>query len=217
MAGRGRPKRARDEQAIRMALLVAAADGLSRKPYGLMSIRELADSAGTTSAMVSYYFGGKAGVVTALLESVLAVGDHLLPDLEKMAAGERSRALVSTFFRIAEKYPWLFRLVMDDLLHQQQELRALLLDTVASQSNRLLEDYFQYQIAEGYFRADLDIGFAKISLLSLMVFPLLGESMFSQGFGFKLQTINRDQLIEHIVCLFESSLLRPPESLSCQR
>ena len=206
--GPGRPQRAA-EQDIRQLLLDAAAACLANKAWSAISIREVAAQAGTNSAMVSYYFGGKAGLVHALLDSVLT--DGVIPDgdavlLEAVPANERLGLILSAFRRVFETYPWLLRLIVDDLVSEDRDLREAFVNTLAGSSAAFLPAFIQLQQQDGYYRADIDVAWVTVTLLGLMAFPLLAMPILTQAYGMDAKTIHSDDWINHTQNLFENGL-----------
>ncbi len=57
-----------EQQAARERILAAAALVFARKGYGASGIREIAQEAGVNISMISYYFGGKEGVLKEIIE-----------------------------------------------------------------------------------------------------------------------------------------------------
>lgn len=69
---------------VRMRLMGAASELFVRKGFSGVSIREIADSAGTNSALISYYFGDKQGLFREVFR---AAAEPL--NAERMARFER--------------------------------------------------------------------------------------------------------------------------------
>ncbi|UCG41796.1 MAG: TetR/AcrR family transcriptional regulator [candidate division WOR-3 bacterium] len=61
-----------DQQAARSRILTAAAVVFARKGYGAAGIREIAQEAGVNISMISYYFGGKEGVLKEIINQAFA-------------------------------------------------------------------------------------------------------------------------------------------------
>jgi len=204
----GRPM-AEGEQDVRQQLLDAAAHCLGQKSWSAISIREIAEQAGSNSAMVSYYFGSKAGLVHALLESVMA--GKLLPAMDAsvlapIPAGERLQLILGEFRQLFGKHPWLLRLIVDDLVNEDKTLRKAFVSTLAGGSGAFLSSYIRLQQQDGYYRGDINVTWATVSLLSLMTFPLLATPILTDAYGMKANDLQGDRWITHTQSLFESGL-----------
>jgi AcrR family transcriptional regulator len=64
----GRPKRIRDRGAKQRALVRAATGLFGQKGYEATPTREIAAAAGCAEGLIHRYFGGKAGLLSALIE-----------------------------------------------------------------------------------------------------------------------------------------------------
>jgi AcrR family transcriptional regulator len=83
-------------------LLIAAKEIVAEEGFEALTLKVVSERAGENKAMVSYYFGNKAGLVAALLDSV--IHDEYLDSLDRMkdvAPGERIARLVDEMKRMA--------------------------------------------------------------------------------------------------------------------
>src|SRR5258708_7446316 len=65
---RERPKRIRDRSGKQKALVQAATDLFGQKGYEATATKEIAAAAGCAEGLIHRYFGGKAGLLSALIE-----------------------------------------------------------------------------------------------------------------------------------------------------
>ena len=68
------PKRRRDAAATRQAILEAATRRFATEGYQRAGVREIADDAGVTAALVNRYFGSKEGLFAEVIERALRHG-----------------------------------------------------------------------------------------------------------------------------------------------
>jgi AcrR family transcriptional regulator len=83
-------------------LLVAAKEIVTEEGFEALTLKTVSVRAGENKAMVSYYFGNKAGLVATVLESV--IHDEYLDSMDRMkdvAPGERIARLVQEMQRMA--------------------------------------------------------------------------------------------------------------------
>jgi len=73
-----RPKRRRDREAKRHALVAAAIRLFSKKGYDSTTTREIAAEAGCAEGLIHRYFGAKSGLLLAILESLSTAKDKAL-------------------------------------------------------------------------------------------------------------------------------------------
>ena len=77
-------------------LLVAAKEIIAEEGFEALTLNSVSERAGENKAMISYYFDNKAGLIAAVVDSV--VHDEYVASLERMKAappGERTRRLVA--------------------------------------------------------------------------------------------------------------------------
>jgi len=108
-------------------LLIAAKDIVAEEGFEALTLKTVSERAGENKAMVSYYFDNKAGLVAAVLDSV--IHDEYLSSLDRMkdvAPGERIPRLVEEMRRMAESaedftvfYELLPHVLRDDVLRRR--------------------------------------------------------------------------------------------------
>ncbi len=210
-AKRGRPKKAAEDQKVRLDLLDAAKRCFLNKPYKEVTIRELADQANTNSAMINYYFGSKEGLLGELLESLLStVFEKLarIDNIQTLPANERTRHLFHLFIQFNRENPWFAKIVVDDMMNSDPKLRQVLTEKLAKKSASMFPLFIEQQKAEGYFDPDIDNTFTIVSLLSLFTFPFLAAPILREAYGFDMNDIDIERWIEHSARLFESGVLK---------
>ena len=83
-------------------LLIAAKEIVAEEGFEALTLKTVSERAGENKAMVSYYFDNKAGLIAAVLDSV--IHDEYLDSLDRMkdvAHGERIPRLVEEMQRMA--------------------------------------------------------------------------------------------------------------------
>jgi TetR/AcrR family transcriptional regulator len=203
---RGRPKDPQREAQVKDSLIQAANQALKNKLYTEISIREIAAMADVNSAMISYHFGGKEGLFFALIQK--GVGEENLNELgalttdNSLSPKEKLRILMTVFISTHQNYPWLSRLIVDQIIFKKGKLRDLFIEHIISQNERVIEQLIKQFIAEGYFRADLNSEFTRTSLMSLLAFPFIVAPMIEQAFGLDYYTQDIDTWVDHTLNLF---------------
>jgi len=203
MAGRP-PKTDTSDNPARLALLAAASACLAEKPSAALGIREVADRAGVNSALISYYFGGKDGLMGALVDTAAKPLLTLdLATLKLLPAGQRTKIVVSRFVAINHSNPWLPRLLVDDLTHRHNLLQERFIAQVGSRLAKLLNGFIKLQQADGYFRDDLDVRQTGIALLSLLAFPFIAAPLLEHSHHVKAAQLHSEKWINQLCELFE--------------
>lgn len=189
--------------ASRDALVDAARQLMTERDLEAVSSREVADKAGVSQALINYYFGGKTGLYEAMLEDTLG---PVLEQIKKQLEMEADTASLRDLFRIytltVAANPWVPQLIIREVLSEKGRFRQRFIDIIASRSSGLLITLLEQARSRGELRADLDIGLASLSLLSLAVFPLISMPIASQVFPLDTSGEKLEQLIEHNYRLF---------------
>lgn len=203
----GRPRARSGAADVRANLLAAASASFAARGYSPVSLRDVAKAAGTTAAMVHYYFGDKEGLTLALLERALAdVLARVRQNLAARAASSAPPGSIDVFFDAALEAigaePWLPQLILREVLSDGAPFRARFIDSYAVPMSQLLRAALRAEIAAGRLRADLDVEYAFMSLLGMGVFPFLAQPVFERALGVRYDGAFRAQLAAHTKRLF---------------
>lgn len=204
---RGRPPIKDTGADVQEALLQATQHCLTTKSYHAISTRELAELAGTTVAMIRYYFGGKEGLLTALIDRAAEPVSRQLSAMDSLREHPpemRIRPLIASLHQLARHSPWLLRLIVDDMTNQDDGLRQIFAERIVCHSRTLLTHFIEMQQADGYYRRDLDPTLAVVSLISLQIMPFLAAPMMKAGYGLDIHLIPEQQWLDHTCRLLES-------------
>jgi AcrR family transcriptional regulator len=89
-----RPRQRRGATATREAILASATRRFATQGYERAGVREIAEDAGVTAALVNRYFGSKEGLFAEVIERALDMG-HLLRDGRSSLADHLARVAVN--------------------------------------------------------------------------------------------------------------------------
>jgi AcrR family transcriptional regulator len=92
--GRG-PVRPEDLPATAQLILATAKDILAERGYAELTMTAIAQVSGVNRALVSYYFGGKAGLLAALVDSLFLSPE--IGSIEEVSAGRAGADLTGAF------------------------------------------------------------------------------------------------------------------------
>jgi AcrR family transcriptional regulator len=196
-AGRppGRP-RENDRGDVREALLETARRLFGQRGYADVPVRELADAAGVTPAMVHYYFGDKRGLADALLERALA------RVLERVSRVRHFEDLPGTIAAAFGADPWIPPLLVREVLAEEGRFRERFIELYASKVARLVPAMLQAEIAAGRLRADLDPRLAFVSLLGMLGFAFIARPVLEPVLGLRYDAVFLERFAEHTRRLF---------------
>jgi TetR/AcrR family transcriptional regulator len=113
---RGRPASPNPES--RQRLLQAARALMAETPAAQVSLRAVAEQAGYDPALLSYYFGSKAGLVRAVLEEAASDATKQLAAVQQLpgSLADRLKASIRDSVAALNASPYLARLVMQQVV-----------------------------------------------------------------------------------------------------
>src|SRR5437868_4158989 len=162
-----RPKT--DDPEVRANILAAAEELFAAQGFAGTSIRDIAQKAGVTGAMLHYYFGNKEALYTTLLEKAVAGIRSLIA--ETAASPEPSQERLTRFIEADADY----------ILRHANLTRIVFREMLAG-GTRLVEIFQKYRVnnyamlrdimIEGAERKELrqmDIELAPISLMGMLM------------------------------------------------
>lgn len=167
----GRPS---GETNNRDALIQAARELFIKHDYARVSIREIANKAGTDSGLIRYYFGSKKELLTAMMRETAKPVLAQLARNHSEAKRENPVEFMRTYYKVMAQHPHFPRLVfklanLDASNPDNQELISVLDKVIVPKSVKI----FDKLASEGLLRADVDPKSALLSFFSMTVFPFL--------------------------------------------
>jgi len=199
------------DAAVREKLLDCARDLFLRHGFGEVSMRRIAAAAGTTPAMIHYYFGDKLGLYRAMTEAAV---QPLIDAVQRLgaatgAAGPGLEQVMRAYMQMVAANPWFPALIIQEVLAQNGHLRSEFIERFAGRTAPALVAVLHRERAQGKLRHDIDPQFAAVSLLSLCVFPFASLPVTGPVLGFRPEGEALERFIDHTLRLFrEGSVAR---------
>ncbi len=103
------------EHTTRDRILQAALDEFGSRGYHATSVREIAERVGVTKTAVLYHFPGKAEILAALVEPLLADLDAAMAAVDRADPAQVRRVLIEGVLDVWLKHRYLLRLNLLDL------------------------------------------------------------------------------------------------------
>lgn len=214
----GRPARAADEThcaEVRERLLLAAIELAVEQGLEGAGIRQIADRAGVSSGMISYYFGDRRGLHAAMSARAF---EELSNEFTKAIADQSGDTdVLDTLIRVhataLSANPWLPRLVAQDLLASDGDSGAetRISSVIGEGPLQLMRSAIQSAIDRGELRADIDPIMCVLTIASTGAFPYLMGPLLSERLGVDLDDDFRDRLIAHNRDLIANGLRAPAQ------
>lgn len=191
------------EDDIRAALLDAAGKLFLKHGFERVTARQIATAAGTTPAMIHYYFSNKLGLFRAMLDSAIAPLRERLAALVLQKDGALDvPALITAHMRMVATHSWIPVFILNEVLVEKGRFRATFIREIASRQLPLVVELLERGRVAGAFRPDLNPKLAALSLLSLCMFPFLTKPVSATALGLKYEGEELDELIEHTARLY---------------
>lgn len=211
----GRPAgRAADDGAdLRRRLLEAAVGRYARDGMSGASLRDIAEDAGVTPAMLHYYFGGKAALRTAVIEEVLMpVVSGLRAPLRRNESdvGALIAGFVEAVSDAAHAHPWLPPLWVREVLHADGALRDLMKERLAPTLARAMAQRFVQAQREGRLNPRLDPRLLVPSLIGQTLFIAAAAPLWREVMN--AHDVDRAQVRDHTLELLRNGLELPHEA-----
>ncbi|ENY70823.1 TetR family transcriptional regulator [Aeromonas diversa CDC 2478-85] len=206
----GRPK---GESDARERLIQAALNLFSRQDYRQVSTRALAREAGVDAALIRYYFGSKGGLFEQMVRETLSPVVQRLRQLSREETPSDLAGFMALYYDIMLPHPGLPRLVVRVLQETPggEAHRAMLsvFDEIIEHSHQGFDRLLGARLESG-----TDPELARLSLVSLMVFPLIAPPVLMARFGLSLTPEGMRPLIEHNTRLLTEGLCAPAATRS---
>jgi TetR/AcrR family transcriptional regulator len=168
----GRPAD-RPGQQVRAQLVAAARELFARHGFEGVSLRQVADAAGVTPAMVSYYFGGKQGLWRAVLEDYLEEAlEGMLTMRDRIEAPGGLAVYLARHTQLLAAQPWVAPLLFREVVLGGRP-SAEFVARFPARLRELLRGAVERARDRGEIAAGLDTDLLVLSLLSAAVFPFL--------------------------------------------
>ena len=162
----------KSSQDAREKLLAAATRLFAEKGFAGVSIRQLAETAGVNSAMISYYYSGKEGLYEAVLTTQY---ERLLKNFEAIAAvtapvEEKIRRYADVIRRNhTDEQPLMARLIQGELTNPTACMEKVVRN-YTSRIARIVSGIMQEGIDSGQLRQDIPPIFATLALAGMLNF-----------------------------------------------
>ncbi len=142
-----------DKITSRDRIFDAAVSLFARKGFAAVGVREIAREAGVNISMISYYFGGKIGILKAIFEQFYieyleVMESAIVPEL---ALNEQTRNLVRGIVRFMKSKPYLCKIGITEIPYDAPEItkfksekaltvKKLIFDRFFKNSGLIIED-----------------------------------------------------------------------------
>lgn len=201
---RGRP--VADDAVDRRAAILEQAECLfARQGHAATSVRQVADAAGVTPAMVHYYFGNKASLLRQVLESALEPIARAIAAMREPGR-ERVPEIVRLMLGVFAQHPNLPALIAREVMLPGAVMQAHFLEFLAPRLGGSVPALLAVEQAEGRVGRDLDPHITALLLLALCAFPLIARDLAAPALRIDYSAAGMENLEAHINRLLRQGL-----------
>jgi AcrR family transcriptional regulator len=200
----GRPK---GESEVREQLIFHARELFVSQPYNKVSTRLIADNAKVNIAMIRYYFGNKEGLFEAMFKEtispVVSQFQLALVNNSEQDLVDFMRAYYQAMIKVPA-FPKLILRIMEADNEQQANLQQIIFGILQPMQDKL----FAPDMSHALFKKGVDPSKARLSMMSLMVFPFLAPKKMLDFHNIELNEAFLTDLLDHNIRLLTEGLLQ---------
>jgi TetR/AcrR family transcriptional regulator len=205
--GRGRPI-AGDDADLRARLLEAAERLFAEQGYAATSVRAVADAASVNPALVHYYFGGKHGLLEAVLEQALEPMTEALQAL--MSGPEPSAAgVLRLLYDLGTEHPNLPLLLVREALLPGGAARETFEARFAPRLGGRLPTLLSEAKTSGQIHDSVDPEALTALILGMGVFPFIAADLLNRVIGLDVTGVDRERLVHQAERLLAKGIVGP--------
>ena len=193
---------------VRGQMLDIATRLFAERGIAATTVAQIADEAGVTSAMVHYYFTNRAHLLDAIVE------ERLVPVIEYVwgptdASIEHDPfalvdELVSRFFDVTGRMPWLPPLWLREIVNEGGLLRERMIDRIPVEHLKRFAERIRLAQQAGTVNPALDPLLLFNSVIALVMLPLATSKVWQSARG--LPPLDRASLQRHVAALLECGM-----------
>jgi AcrR family transcriptional regulator len=174
---RGRPPKNIERQVVQK-VMAAAEEALKHKTPNEIKIRDIAAEAGVNATIVNYYFGGKDGLLVAILHEIMRDAPHGTYDNISAQCIEKQsiKPLVEAFGKFYYSRPGLIRMTMNEMMSATSEVRSAYHARYYDSTPEFVERIINSMMNLGIYNRHFDSRHLAVSILKMLLGPLGSRS-----------------------------------------
>lgn len=200
------------ENSTRLKLIDVATKLFAKKGFSAVSVRELTEAAQVNVAAISYYFNGKEGLYEAVLLEQLSPILQALQEVQKNDSSspvERLTLYADHIAHIHALRPFLSRFLFSEATNPT-EYGEPIIEKHISQVYQFIFSALREGIARGYFREDLNVTYAAVSLVGILNFYFIAKSLVAKLFPLPNQGTSEAEYVAHAFRVYLHGVMNSP-------
>jgi AcrR family transcriptional regulator len=178
LRARGRP--AAELQCRVVEDLIAATEhALLKKTAQEITVREISTAAGTSEAMIRYYFGSKEGLLLTVLKGFMDDSPHknATEITNRCVSSQSIKPLIDELCRFHYSKPNLIKMIVVELFSSSSELKEVYLRRYGHSIGNFSQSVVKALQSANIYRQDINPEFIAMSLVRLVVAPIMESAV----------------------------------------
>lgn len=208
----GRPAGDAAASETRQQLIITARRLFAAGPYGQVSLRQIAREAGVDAALIRYYFANKAGLFEAVLKETIEPMLAAVASVLNQKTPQNLQSLTHIYYRtVIRQEPNMPRMVMRIFSNPDDHEPFSITLRIFSGVIAMVRKWVQEGLADtGRLNPELDPDLARLSFMSLTLFPLIAPPLLIKQFGFEPTEQQLERLADHNRIVLSQGIFREP-------
>lgn len=193
-----------DKKDFKVSLISTATQLFAERGLNGVSIREISTAAGVSISMISYYFEGKEGLYSSVLQEQFACFEYMQTIKEKNAQPlEKIEEYIRWSIQRNRDYPFLLRYYTSELTNPTRYFGTIV-QPALEKALHVLIGIIRDGISSGQFREELDPKDTALAMAGMVNYYFLSTRATEQ---FVNHSPERDEeLIRHYMDIFTKGL-----------
>lgn len=155
-------------------IMDAAIPLFAEKGFVAVSVKEIAEAASVNIALISYHFGGKENLYSAILETKFELVDNIMYLIrkEENCPIEKIRRFSQELVKLYKNYPYIHRLIYGETKNSTSCYESIVKPGIV-RCHEFLAECIQAGINSGQIRSDIKADCANLLLDSVVHFYFL--------------------------------------------
>ncbi|WP_298769119.1 TetR/AcrR family transcriptional regulator [uncultured Shewanella sp.] len=200
----GRPK---ENGFHREALISSARELFINQEFDSVSVRKIAGKAGADPALIRYYFGSKLGLFIAMMKETMEPVTKVFFKIEENMDINQPKKLMTLYYQTMAQYPNFPRLVYRLACTSETEKNKEILTVFDELFKPQEMIFFEVLKSHGLLGEDVDAQLARISFISLLVFPFIMPNLLQSKLGIDINAEFLMKLAEHNTALMSHGMM----------
>jgi AcrR family transcriptional regulator len=182
LAAQGSPRRGRPPKSIKrqvvQRVMEAAEAALTNKTANEIKVRDIAAEAGVDATIVNYYFGGKDGLMIAILHEIMRDAPYGMYETisSECIKAQSIKPVVKEFAKFYYSRSGVIRMTMNEMISTTSEVKNAYQARYCDSTPEFVERLIQSMMDLGIYNRHFDAKYLALSILRMLLAPVGSSS-----------------------------------------